>query len=269
MEQSNRESRNRKSREQKRTINRRRFIRDVSAGVAGIALASTFPGLARSQIGGAKNSKVVIARHPDSVLNYSTFDQSIVGELVNAAITEFTGQAAPGLAWAQIFPGVTASSRISIKVNCINSSCSSHPEVAFAVAEGLASMRPGGSSFPRNNIIIWDRSNGELYNGGYTTYTGSDPDRVRCYGTPDYDSDYPININGYSRNPSSIITEDCDYLINLAVLKNHSGPGVTLCMKNHLGSINNPGGLPHGDMDPELPDLNQEIKDVLGNKHRI
>ena len=43
-----------------RHINRRRFIKDVSAGAAGIALASTFPGLARSQLQGPKNSKVVI-----------------------------------------------------------------------------------------------------------------------------------------------------------------------------------------------------------------
>ncbi len=240
-------------------------------GTAGLAVASSIPGLARSAIDTGKQlSKVVIARHPDAVLGASNFDPSIVGELINRAIMEFTGQEAPGLAWGQIFPGLTAGSVIGIKVNCINRFCSSHPVMAQAVTEGLASIPVDGGNFPRNNIIIWDRTNNELQNAGYAKYTDSDPDTVRCFGTDDdYDTNHPIDINGYTRYPSRIITEDCDHLINLAVLKNHGGPGVTLCMKNHLGSINNPEGLPHGDMDPELPDLNQEMRDELGDKHRI
>lgn len=257
-----------------KSITRRRFIKDLSAGAAGVALASALPGLGRSQTGGVKDlSKVVIARHPNSVIDAYTFDQSIVGELVNRAITEFTGEEAPGLAWAQIFPGLTASSLMGIKVNCINRYCSSHPAVAQAVVEGLASMKVGGSNFLRNNIIIWDRTNNELLNAGYTKYTDSDPDMARCFGTNQtgygYDSGSAINVNGVTCNPSSILTQHCDHLINLAVLKNHSGPGVTLGMKNHLGSIHNPGSLPHGDMDPELPVLNQKIRDQLGGKHRI
>jgi hypothetical protein len=256
-------------------ISRRRFIRNVSAGAAGMALASTFPGLVRGQTRGPKNSKVVIARHPASVIgsvpSAVTFDQSIVGELVNQAITEFTGQEAPGLAWAQIFPGITASSVVSIKVNCINSACSSHPEVAYAIAEGLASMRMGQGNFPRNNIIIWDRHNYEL-DDKYTIYAGNDPDTVRCFGTDQpgygYDSSSAIIVTGDSCNPSSILTQHSDYLINLAVLKNWQGAaGVTLGLKNHLGSIHNPGAM-HG-MDPDIAELNAEIRDSLGNKHRL
>ena len=243
-------------------------------GTAGLAVAAALPGLARSAAGAGKDlSKVVIARHPDSVLGASDFDPGLVGEMVHAAVTEFTGEQAPGLAWAQIFPGITASSVVGIKVNCINRYCSSHPEVAYAVAEGLASIPVGGGNFPRNNIIIWDRTNNEVENAGYTKYTGSDPDTVRCFGTNEsgygYDTGATINVNGVNCNPSKILTQHCDYLINLAVLKNHSGPGVTLGLKNHLGSIHNPGSVPHGDMDPELPVLNAKIRDELGDKHRL
>ena len=256
------------------SISRRRFIRDVSVGTAGLAVAAALPGLARSAIGSReKLSKVVIARHPDSVLGASDFDPSLVGELVNTAVTEFTGQQAPGLAWAQIFPGLTASSVVGIKINCINRNCSSHPEVAYAIAEGLASIPIEGGNFPRNNIIIWDRLDWEISNAGYTRYSGSDPDTVRCIGTNepgyDYDTGSTINVNGVNCNPSRILTQHTDYLINLAVLKNHSGPGVTLGLKNHLGSIHNPSSLPHGDMDPELPVLNAKIRDELGDKHRL
>ena len=256
------------------SISRRRFIRDVSVGTASLAVAAALPGLARSAIGPDKDlSKVVIARHPDSVLGASSFDPSLVGELVNTAVTEFTGQQAPGLAWQQIFPGLTASSVIGIKINCINSACSSHPEVAYAIAEGLASIPVGGGNFPRNNIIIWDRTNYEVQNAGYTKYIGSDPDTVRCFGTNEpgygYDAGATIDVNGVDCNPSIILTQHCDYLINLAVLKNHTGPGVTLGLKNHLGSIHNPSSLPHGDMDPELPVLNAKIRNELGDKHRL
>jgi len=215
---------------------------------------------------------VVIGRHPNAVIDYTTFDQSIVGELVHAAIVEFTGEEAPGLAWAQIFPGISASSAISMKVNCINSSCPSHPAVAYSVVEGLASMRFGQSNFPRNNIIIWDRTTGELTSAGYDDYTGSDPDTVRCFGTNEsgygYDTGSSITVTDHICNPSSILTQHCDYLINLAVLKNWQGAaGVTLGLKNHLGSIHNPGSM-HG-MDPDIAELNEQIRDSLGNKHRI
>jgi len=108
-------------------------------------LASTFPGLVRSQMQRIKDfSKVVIARHPNSVINLYNFDQSIVGEMVNKAIVEFTGQEAPGLAWGQIFPGLTASDVIGIKINARYSNIPSHVEVTNAVVEGLASIQVGG-----------------------------------------------------------------------------------------------------------------------------
>jgi hypothetical protein len=235
-----------------------------------MTLAGAFPGLAG--VGAEKGkelSKVVIARHPNAVIDPYTFDPSIVGELVNWAVREFTGQRAPGLAWGQIFPGLAADSVISIKVNCASPTCPSHPIVAHAVAEGLASIPVGGGNFSRNNIIIWERTNYELANAGYTIYTGSDPDRVRCYGTSSYDTGSAIDVTGVICYPSQILTQDCDYLINLPVLKNHVEPGVTLGIKNHLGSINNPWDLPHGDMDPELPALNQKIRDELGDKDKI
>jgi len=245
-------------------ISRRRFIRDVSAGAAGIALASTFPGLARSQLRGPKNSKVVIARHPESALDLYNFDQSIVGELVQSAITEFTGQEAPGLAWAQIFPDLATDSIVGIKINCFNTNnCCSHQEVAYAVAEGLASIPVEGGPFLRNNVIIWDCSDTHLTSrGGYTIYDGSDPDRVRCFGTTHsgygYDYDAEFQVQGKTVAPSSLLTTHCHYLINLGVLKDHSMAGVTLGMKNHLGSINAPGNC-HSFYN-DVPELNTELR---------
>jgi uncharacterized protein (DUF362 family) len=102
-----------------------------------------------------------------------------------------------------------------------------------------------------------------LNNAGYTLYDASDPNRVRCFGTDSsgvgYDSGAQFTVQGKTVTPSRILTERCDYLINLAVLKDHSGAGVTLGMKNHLGSITPPSNC-HG-IDPDVPELNDELRD--------
>jgi len=267
VKQSIEKSRNSKKERQNRAISRRRFIKDVSAGAAGMAVAATLPGLARSAIGSSKDlSKVVIARHPGSVLDLYTFDQSIVGELVNSAITEFTGEEAPGLAWAQIFPDLAADSIVGIKVNCFNTSnCCTHQEVAYAVAEGLASVPAEGGHIPRNNVIIWDCSNDHLTaRGHYSIYTGSDPDTVRCFGTnSDHDYSAQFSVNGKTVTPSLILTTTCDYIVNLGVLKDHSLAGVTLGMKNHIGSVTPPGNCHQ--IDPDVPELNDELRSRFQN----
>jgi hypothetical protein len=57
----------------------------------------------------------------------------------------------------------------------------------------------------------------------------------------------------------------CDYLINAAVLKDHNGAQVTLTMKNHYGSVNNPGSL-HSTgytCNPDIAALSAQIRDVI------
>jgi uncharacterized protein (DUF362 family) len=195
----------------------------------------------------------------------------VVQAMIDRGIMELTDETSVGAAWASLFPGLTPSSRIGIKVNCINRYCSSHPEVAQTIAEGLGQMEVGKGNFPRNNIIIWDRTNNELNNAGYALYTGSDPDLVRCFGTNQsgfgYDYAFPLTVQGTTCYPSSILTQHCDYLINLCVMKNHTMSGVTFSLKNHYGSIHNPSAL-HGTSsqycDPFVPELNQQIRDQLG-----
>ena len=92
---------------------------------------------------------------------------------------------------------------------------------------------------------------------------------IRCLATSDgigYDESFAIDV-GKSRQVylSSILTKMCTYLINVPVLKDHSIAGVTLSMKNHYGTIDNPGSL-HGptySCNPYIPALNQHIRDVI------
>jgi uncharacterized protein (DUF362 family) len=70
---------------------------------------------------------------------------------------------------------------------------------------------------------------------------------VRCFGTNEkgwgYDQDNPVEILGMKRMLSSIVTR-CDHLINVPALRVHLDQyGVTLSLKNHYGSVSNPGSL--------------------------
>lgn len=187
---------------------------------------------------------------------------SIVRVMIDEGIRRFTGIANVGEAYRSLMPGITQDSVIGIKVNCINGSLSTHPTVVNALVEGLLTMNVGGSPFPANNIIIWDRTNWELQGAGYTINTGATG--VRCFGTDTvgYHSMY-LNVNGSNQHPSRILTDYCDYLINFGVMKNHSFAGVTFTMKNHYGSIQYPGSLHGGYCNPYIPSLNQQIRDVL------
>jgi uncharacterized protein (DUF362 family) len=55
---------------------------------------------------------------------------------------------------------------------------------------------------------------------------------------------------------SKILTRDCAMVINLPILKDHSGAGVTFAMKNMYGVINNPGDLHPNNCNPGVADLN-------------
>jgi hypothetical protein len=213
---------------------RRGFFRKAAAGAAGIMALPLVKDARGGPAAPQEKSRVVVVRHDDS-LNNGKFNQDVIRVMMNAGITRLTGISDVGEAWKSIFPGITASSVIAVKINCLFQ-VSTHKEVTNSVTEGLKRMIVDGMAFPENNIIVWDRNDSELRSRGYTinkSRTG-----VRYFGTPDWDGTvYPID-EGDPVHLSNIITDICDFLINLSVLKNH-GTGVTLSMKNHYGSIDN------------------------------
>jgi hypothetical protein len=188
--------------------------------------------------------------------------------MVDESIKTLTGLPDVGEAWKTVFPGISETSIIGIKVNCINSSLPTHRQVVEAVISGLARMDCSGTPFPANNVIVWDRTDSELTACGYTIYDGADPSRYRCFGSSHagigYDTTVSLNVNGVSSRPSKILSQMSDYLIDAAVLKTHSQGTVTLTMKNHYGSVQNPGSLQHSSgCSPAIPSLNQQIRDVI------
>jgi uncharacterized protein (DUF362 family) len=241
----------------KKKMNRREFIRDVSIAGLGLAAGPTLLDMsARKASAQAGMSNLVIATHPD-VVSGVRVDAEIAQIMVDAGIMQLTGEATVGNAWASVLPALSPNDVVSIKVNCINSSLSTHPQVVDAIVTGLIA-----AGVKDNNIIIWDRTNHELTNCGYRRNTENTG--VRCFGTNQggWGYDEQVNLAGRSGRLSKILTSS-DHLINVPVLKDHGMSGVTLSMKNHYGSINNPGALHGGGCDPFIAELNNvpEIRD--------
>ncbi len=248
-------------------LSRRDFIKYCGVGALGLVLK---PNLFYGKLPDGQRASDVIQCFHDDATNGSTINESVVQIMMDESIKTLTGISNVGEAWKSIFPGITANSIVSIKVNTINHYLSTHPQFVRCIINGLAQMTFGGPNFPRNNVIVWDRTDAELMQAGYTIYDGSDPDTARYFATNHsgigYNYSMPLNVDGVTSFPSRILTDMTDFLINAAVLKDHVGAQVTLTMKNHYGSVNNPGQLHNGisyTCNPDIPALNAQIRDVI------
>lgn len=251
-----------------RDISRRDFIKYCGLGTLGLLVKPTLSCAKDLNIDPLR-SEVIQCFHEDANTG-STINESVVQIMMDESIKTLTGITDVGAAWKSIFPGITENSVITIKVNVINEYLPTHPEFANCIVNGLAQMQFGIHHFTRNNIIIWDRTDWELVDANYTIYDGSDPNTARCFGTDHsgigYNYSMPFDVDGVTSYPSRILTDMTDYLVNAAVLKDHNGATVTLTMKNHYGSVNNPGSLHNGasyTCNPDIPALNQQIRDVV------
>ncbi|MBM3330977.1 DUF362 domain-containing protein [candidate division WOR-3 bacterium] len=250
-------------------VSRRDFLKYVGVGALGLVakpqLLSAFdrklwPTLAASD---------VVQCFHDGATSGSTVNEAVVQMMVDESIMALAGVRNVGEAWKTIFPGITDASIIGIKVNCASGQCPTRPETVRCLCNGLAQMDVGGSQFKKNNIIVWERTNSELNVAGFTKYTGSDPDTVRCFGSNEsgvgFDTDTTLVVASSSnQNPSKILSKMIDYEINAAVLKTHAAAKLTLTLKNHYGSVHNASGLQHtSSCSPAIPSLNQQIRDVI------
>ena len=241
----------------RKIFTRRKFIDCAARGAQGLCAYPVIKGAAADDAHALTDKVPVVVVKHDSVINNRVIDQGVVQIMLDSAIRSLTGIVDTGSAWRSLFPGITQKSTISIKINCINSQLSSHPETAYSIVNGLTTMDVEGSPFPEKNIIIWDRTNNEIKRAGYSINTGDTG--VKCFGTNQSGVGYsssPYDVAGSSQRLSTILTEMSDYMISLCVLKNHGTAGVTLSMKNHYGSCDRPGNIHGGYCNPYIAALN-------------
>jgi hypothetical protein len=246
-------------------VSRRDFIKYLGAGA--VSLITRPRNVLENGILPFDVPSDVVQCYDAGATSGSTINEPVVQVMMDASVTTLAGVGDVGEAWKSLFPGITAASIIGIKVNCINSAFPTHPGVVNCITNGLGRMDFVGTLFPLNNVIVWDRTDSEMTACGYTVYTGSDPARVRYVGSDHSGFGYDtlsFNVNGVTSHPSKILSQMCDYIIDAAVLRTHSQATVTLTMKNHYGSVNNPGSLQHASgCSPAIPALNQQIRDLV------
>ncbi len=249
-----------------KSISRRDFLKVFGAGAAGVIVNPKF-----KLPGERLLHSTVVQCYDTQATSGSTINAAVVQVMMDESIKALTGVADVGEAWKSIFPGITSTSVISIKVNCFTE-LPTHPEFAYAIAGGLQKMMFGGNYYDPYNIIIWDWTDAYLTgNGGYTINYNT-PGLVRCFGTTHSGVGFDtstLNVNGTNVYPSRILSQMSNYVIDAGVMKTHSMATVTLTLKNHYGSVNNPGWIHgNGSCNPEIPSLNQQIRDALNPQGR-
>lgn len=222
-----------------------------------------------------RNENSMPGKYPAKVVQVdnekSVVDKKIVYneayEMISKGMLELTGKSNLKDAWLEF---VSQKDRIGLKVNPVaGPTLTTSIEVTQAIVKQLEE-----TGVPRENIIIWDRREEQLFEAGFTNeafpgikIVGTErpengsmyDENGKLYGLrmidttqyywadceDKYDSatiPYMVNEGKYSYF-TKIVTEMVDKIINVPILKN-AGSSVTLCLKNlAYGSITNTGRL--------------------------
>lgn len=222
-------------------MNRRNFLRKS------ILLSSSF-WLGSKPLFAARASKarVVIAQN-SKVLTGRRVENDQLLNLLDHALQAYFDCDHPIKAWQRIVqPGEV----IGLKINCLSGAGSTHRELVDAVVERLqeAGIKP-------YNIIIWDRLNKDLEECKFHIRTRGR--QVKCFGN-DLAGFHPeLQVFGQAGSlVSRIVTDYCDGIINLPVLRDHSIAGISVALKNMFGAIHNPNKYHLNTGDPYIADVN-------------
>jgi uncharacterized protein (DUF362 family) len=232
-----------------RDASRRNFLKAALTGAALLRAGGGAAMLAAAeQTAPSAKSKVVVAR--DSLLRgtTSTVDSGRILSLLDRTMQTLFDRDLPLDAWRKL---VRPGDLVSLKVNTLGGrGISTNLQLVEAVCERLqqAGIKPA-------DIVVWDRETEEMEHAGFHASMGGN--RVQCFGTDQVD--YEPELVGYGSvgsRLSKILTQRTNVLINLPVLKDHDGAGVTLALKNMYGVIHNPNKYHPDGCNPFVADVN-------------
>jgi len=222
--------------------NRRRFLLAAGSGLLGTATMALADPLGPP----ITKSRVVIARDPQLRKAGSGIDSSrILGLLDKAVQTAFDRDTAQE-AWRQfVRPGEV----VGLKVNCLaGRGCSTNSALVDAICERLQQAGV-------KDIVIWDRLNSDLESAQFRI--NEKEKGIRCFGNDTLGYEDELAIQGSIGSLlSKTLTQVCDAVINLPMLKDHSIAGVTMALKNSFGAIHNPNKYHPQGGNPYIADVN-------------
>jgi uncharacterized protein (DUF362 family) len=169
----------------------------------------------------------------------------VVLRLLDAGVSHVTGIEAADKAWAKLF---AADDVVALKVNTSGGPLlSTSTTIVDAIVQRLADV-----GISRDNMVVYDRTDGMLQACGYRTNTGSG---LKCGGVEGHWDDKVVS-QGAFRGRLPVILGLCSAIVNVPILKDAAGAGVTISMKNHFGTISNPSQCHGGGCDPYIADVN-------------
>jgi uncharacterized protein (DUF362 family) len=178
---------------------------------------------------------------PRAVRSDGIINGNAVRGMLDEGMKAFAGKSNIEECWLTVFPNLKSSDVIGIKINASDKAFFTHKELVDAIVNSLVRI-----GVAENNIIVWDRSDNMwregLINCGFginrskegvrylsTNLEGIGYDTKTVVPMPSVHIEFPL---------TSIISQRCDYLITVPILKAGSGYcGLTGCMKNYYGAI--------------------------------
>jgi hypothetical protein len=190
-----------------------------------------------------------VATDPKVALN-----PDAIRPMLDAALASLTdGADSP---WSVLLPDFGDTTRVGIKVNCLNQ----YLATSLPLVQALVASLMEAFGIEATRITVWDRRLDELMRAGFTSDALSGAAVVGTVnsttdsGGPGYSKAICGEVAGKTPLLSRIITEQTDLTINVPVLKTHVVSGITAAFKNIYGIINNPGDY-HTNANDALPAL--------------
>lgn len=193
-----------------------------------------------------EKSTVVVARDPQLRDGGLSPDSGRVLKLLDRSMQSLYGTDTPQEAWKKL---VRPGDVVGLKVNCLaGKGNSTRPELVEAICERL---REAGIK----EMVIWDRLNADLESARFRIVEQGSG--VRCFGNDTLGFESELATYGSVGSLlARTLTQVCDAVINLPVLKDHGIAGVTIALKSMFGAIHNPNKY-HVDVgDPYVADVN-------------
>jgi uncharacterized protein (DUF362 family) len=241
-----------------RTASRRDFLRNCLAGAVGLAVADQPVALdAAEPVTSLGKSRVVIAQDAQMRGAGTGVDGGRVLSLLDHAMQRLFNARDPIQPWIRM---VRPGQMVAVKVNTLGGrGLSTNVQLVEAICERLQA-----AGIRAQDIVIWDRDSAELERAGFRVRTGAS--QVQCFGTDrvGFEEDL-VSYGSVGSRLSKILTQRCDVLINVPVLKDHDGAGVSIAIKNMYGVIHNPNKYHPNGCDPYVADVNMlpEIRSRL------
>lgn len=198
-------------------------------------------------------SRVVLVRH-GGVWSDGVANPVLVRQMLDAGMRTLARTDDLQAIWQALFQ---PDERVLLKVNCIAYGGPTQPAVAYAVANRLQE-----AGLRAENLLIFDRTDHELQAAGFELNEGGIG--VQCHGARGDGTEAALT---QARVRFFQEVDDCDAIVNLPTPKQHGGAGISVALKNHYGSVNQPGKL-HGNWcDPAIAELNAQ--DAIRQKTRL